>query len=378
MAGPAALANKLLAIRACVFIGGISYPLYLWHWPAIVFWKMFGFDTSSVGKLVPFLCVVLLAWLTKEFIEKPVRFGGMGAWVVRIPRVSVVIAGLLIFGLVGASTVATRGYPVRFPPNLRAIANWSMPLPDVDWRPNRCFFRRGVTDEFAAECTPPNRPGIQQVLLWGDSHAGHLYPGLSALHARYDFDLAQWTSAACPPVRAPLVGEDRSCAQRRAKALSNINHIAPNTVLLSAAWEMYLADGTSEAAILAAIDDDIRWLQDSGVGRIVLFGPVPSWVTSSDVFMYMLRRRLERIPERLGEVSNTVRHLDASMAARAAAMHVEYVSVVKRFCDPRGCLVLGDPSVTKPDLLYRDQDHLTPSGSHNLMELAAPQIFGPG
>jgi peptidoglycan/LPS O-acetylase OafA/YrhL len=376
MAGPAALANKLLAMRAFVFIGGISYPLYLWHWPAIVYWKMFGFDTSPVGKLIPILCAILLAWLTKELIEKPVRFGRMGAWVVRIPRVSVVIAGLLIFGLVGASTVATGGYPVRFRPSLRAIANWSMPLPDVDWRPNSCFFRRNITVEFAVECTPSKRPGIQQVLLWGDSHAGHLYPGLSALHARYDFDLAQWTSAACPPVRTPLVGEDGSCARRRAKALSDINQISPDTVLLSAAWEMYLADGASEAAILAAIDDNIRWLQHSGVRRIVLFGPVPTWVTSSDVFMYMLRKRLERIPERLGEVSNIVRHLDAAMAALAAATHVEYVSVVDRFCDPRGCLVLGDPRLAKPDLLYRDQDHLTPSGSRLLMEAAAPRIFG--
>jgi hypothetical protein len=139
---------------------------------------------------------------------------------------------------------------------------------------------------------------------------------------------------------------------------------------------MYLVDGASEAAILGTIDDNIRWLQHCGVRRIVLFGPVPTCFTSSDVFMYMLRKRLERIPERLGEVSNTVRHLDAAMAARAAATHVEYVSVVDRFCDPSGCLVLGDRSLTKPDLLYRDQDHLTPSGSRLLMEAAVPQIFG--
>jgi peptidoglycan/LPS O-acetylase OafA/YrhL len=377
LAGPAASANKLLGLSLLVFIGGISYPLYLWHWPAIVFWKMFGFDTSAIGKLVPVLCAVFLAWLTKECVEHPVRFGRLGPRVVKVPRLRVVIAGLLISGLAGASTVATRGYPLRFPPSLRAIANWSMPLPDIDWRPDRCFLRRGVTAEFAAECTPPVRQGVQQILLWGDSHAGHIYPGLSTLHARYDFDLTQWTSAACPPVRAPFVGEDSSCAGRRAKALSDIARRAPDTVLLSAAWEMYLANGTPEPAILAATNDDIRWLLQNGVRHIVVFGPVPTWVTSSDVFTYMLRNRLEHIPERLGEVSNSVRHLDAAMAAQAAAAHVEYVSVVDRFCDPRGCLVLGDPSLSHPDLLYRDQDHLTPSGSRLLMNTAAPQIFDP-
>lgn len=375
MAGPNASANKALAIGPLAFIGGISYPLYLWHWPAIVFWKMFGFDASEVGMLVPVSCAVLLAWLTKECIEKPVRFGRLGAWAVRVPRVGVVVAGLLIVGAVGASTVATAGYPVRFPLSLRAIANWSMPLPDIDWRPDRCFFRRGVTTEFAAECTPPKRPSVRQILLWGDSHAGHLYPGLSTLHARYDFDLVQWSSAACPPVREPLLGEDRSCEPRRAKAMSDIDKAAPDIILLSAAWEMYLAKGASEASILTAIDDDIRWLKERGVQRIVLFGPVPTWVTSSDVFMYMLRKRLEKIPERLGGASNNVRHLDAAMAAIAATEHVEYVSVVDRFCDRTGCRVLGDANRAPPDLLYRDQDHLTPTGSRLLMEAAAPQIF---
>jgi peptidoglycan/LPS O-acetylase OafA/YrhL len=375
LAGPTALANKALAIIPLVFIGGISYPLYLWHWPAIVFWKMFGFDASTVEMLVPVLCAVLLAWLTKECIEKPARFGRLGAWAVRVPRVGVLITGLLIVGAVGASNVATVGYPARFPPSLRDIANWSMPLPDIDWRRDRCFYRRGVTTEFATECTPPKRPGIRQILLWGDSHAGHLYPGLSSLHAMYDFDLAQWNSAACPPVREPLLGEDSSCASRRAKAMSDINRSAPDIVLLAAAWEMYLAKGTSETAILAAIDDDIGWLKQSGVQRIVLFGPTPTWVTSSDVFMYMLRKRLEKIPERLGGVSNSVRHLDAAMATQAAAEHVEYVSVIDRFCDQTGCRVLGDPNISPPDLLYRDQDHLTPTGSRLLMEVAAPQIF---
>jgi hypothetical protein len=225
------------------------------------------------------------------------------------------------------------------------------------------------------ECTPPKRPGVQYVLLWGDSHAGHLYPGLSLLHANFNFDLAQWTSSACPPVRQALAGEDGSCARRREKALSEMSQIMPDTVLLSAAWEMYLANGATESAILAAIVDDISWLKQIGVRRIVLFGPVPVWETSSDIFTYMLRNRLATIPSRLGGVSGDVRQLDHALATEAVAAQVEYVSVVDRFCNSNGCLVLGDPSLTRPDLLYRDHDHLTPAGSRFLLEASAPKIF---
>jgi len=376
MAGPTASANKFLAIAPLVFIGGISYPLYLWHWPAIVFWIMFGFDTSSVGLLIPVLWATLLAWLTKECIEKPLRFGKLGAWTFRLPRVEMSVAGLLIVGVVGASTFTTDGYPGRLPPRLLAIASLSMPLQDTDWRPNRCFFREGSTDNFAAECKPTKRRGIPQILLWGDSHAGHLYPGLSNLHPKYEFDLVQWTSADCPPVRTPLLGEDKACPQRRAMVLDEMNRIAPDTVLLSAAWERYLSNGNSEAAILAATQDDIVWLKGRGIRHIILFGPQPVWDTSEDIFTYMLRRRLEHIPERLGGVSDVIRHFDNAMAAQAATAHVEYVSVVNLFCNPTGCLLVGDASLAQPDLLYRDQHHFTASGSRFLINAAAPQIFG--
>ena len=375
VAGPTASVNKLLGIGPLVFIGGISYPLYLWHWPAIVFWRMFGFDTNSGAKFVPVIAAVLLAWLTKECIEKPFRFGNLGAWKFPMPRVRIIAVGLIVVSIVGASTVATAGYPLRFPPSLRAIANWSAPLPDIDWRRDRCFFGRGSKIEFFPECTPPKRPGVPYILLWGDSHAGHLYPGLSRLHDNDAFDVAQWTSSACPPVRRALLGEDSSCARRREKAINDINRISPDTVLLSAAWEMYLANGTPETTILAAIADDIRWLKERGVRRIVIFGPVPNWETSSDIFTYMLRKRLASIPERLGDVPSDVRHLDAALAAQATAAHVEYISVIDQFCNQSGCLLLGDRSLARPDLLYRDHDHLTPSGSRLLLEASAPKIF---
>lgn len=376
MAGPTASANKFLAITPLVFIGGISYPLYLWHWPAMVFWTLFGFDTSSVGLLIPALCAAVLAWLTKEYIEKPLRFGKLGAWTFQLPRVGLGVAGLLIVGAVGASTFTTDGYPGRLPPRLLAITSLSMPFQDTDWRPNRCFFREGATDIFAAECKPAKRLGIPQILLWGDSHAGHLYPGLSNLQSRFEFDLVQWTAANCPPVRTPLLGEDKACPQRRAMVLDGMDRIAPDTVLLSAAWERYLSKGNSEAEILAATQDDIVWLKARGIRHIILFGPQPVWDTSEDIFTYMLRRRLEQIPERLGDVSDVIRHFDNAMAAQAATAHVEYVSVVNLFCDPAGCLLLGDASLAQPDLMFRDQHHFTASGSRFLMNAAAPQIFG--
>jgi peptidoglycan/LPS O-acetylase OafA/YrhL len=380
MAGPGALPNGLLSCRPLVFVGGISYPLYLWHWPAIVFTHMFVPSVGVMGSVVAIGAAFLAAWLTREVVENPVRFGKIGTFMVPMPRLATVFCGLLVSAIIGTVTVGQEGFASRFPPGLRAIANWSKSYEDGGyWRAGRCYFAPEATDPFSAECTPAKRAGIPQILLWGDSHAAHLYPGLANLRAHYDFGLVQWTSAGCPPSRTPLVNEARYCAERRAKAIQDLERTAPDTVLLSGAWELYLAWGSSESAILAAIEDDIAWLQRNGIRRIVLFGPGPTWDTSLavDLFRIMRRERMEHIPERIESAAESIRQLDAAMAGRAAAAHIEYVSVLHQFCDSRGCLVLGDRNRQRPDLLFADRDHLTSSGSRFLMDAAAAQIFAP-
>ncbi len=376
-AGPATGLSRVLGCRPLVFVGGISYPLYLWHWPAIVFWRMVSYDASVAGNLVPVLAAVLLAWATRACIESPVRFGTLCGVVVPRAPVWAVSLGLLMTGAIGVSAVATAGYPARFSPALRAIADWSMPRGEASWRVTRCYFDPAMSISFAAECDPAMRPGVPRVLLWGDSHAAQLYAGLMSLHEREDFDVIQWTAAGCPPTRSEFALEEPTCPAVRAWALRELSIAAPDTVLVAAAWELYLERGVPESTIVSAMLDDIRWLQASGVRRIVIFGPGPTWNESLpvDVFRYMSLRRAARIPERLGRVSTAVRHLEAALAAQAAATGVVYVSVLDEFCDSQGCRTLGREDAPHPDLLFRDRDHLTDSGSRLLMAAAACRIL---
>lgn len=73
--GPTTFLNKhFLANRVMVFIGLISYPLYLWHWPLLSFTRMMvGQDPSITQKIYAILITFLLASLTYFFIEKNIR-----------------------------------------------------------------------------------------------------------------------------------------------------------------------------------------------------------------------------------------------------------------------------------------------------------------
>ncbi|HUO19513.1 MAG TPA: acyltransferase family protein [Steroidobacteraceae bacterium] len=376
-AGADSPVNRLLATRPLVFIGGISYPLYLWHWPAIVFWRLSGIDGRPASLAIPVAAAVLLAWATRELIENPLRFGRLGAIALPAMPVWMVAVALALAAVLGVSAVARAGYPDRFSPSLSRLAAWPEPDPDRPWRVNLCYFYPGVRRPFAPECTPARRPGTAQLLLWGDSHAADLYPGLVDLQARDGFAVAQWTAAGCPPTRIALVREQPGCAERRAAALSDLARVAPDTVLVAGAWEIYLANGASSESILAATRDVLGWLHESGVRHIVLFGPGPTWNATLpiDLFRYMSLRRTEQLPERLGWVPQEVRRMDSAMAAQARAAGAEYVSLLGRLCDARGCRTQVHTGQVPPDLLFRDHDHLTISGSRFLIGAAACQIF---
>jgi peptidoglycan/LPS O-acetylase OafA/YrhL len=376
-ATPIAAANKLLGREPFVFIGSISYPLYLWHWPAIVFWRLQNPGARGIDMTVPLVASVALAWLTKVVLEDPMRFGKLGLTSFRRPHLRLVVAGLVFAGALGSLAVATEGLPSRIPPQLQAIAEWSETVPSVIWRPGHCYYAPQSTAEFSGECTPLKRPEVPLVLLWGDSHAAHLYPGLVSLRSTHDLDFIQWTAGLCPPTVTPLMNESRACPTRRATALRELTHLNPDAILLAGAWEIYLGAGQAETEINRSLSETIRQLRKDGDREIVVFGPGPTWNTSlaSDLFRFMVAKRLNEIPERFGQPSDAVWHLDAAMAAQAATLNVRYVSVLNYFCNKSGCRTVGDRTKTRPDLLFSDSNHLTISGSQDLIAHSDLPLF---
>jgi peptidoglycan/LPS O-acetylase OafA/YrhL len=376
--GPTETINRLLGSKPLAFIGGISYPLYLWHWPAIVFFKLLNPEPTAIAMAIPLSASLVLAWLTKTLLEDPVRFGKLGSVVFQRPPLGTVVLGLVCAGFLGSLVVENDGLPSRLSPRLRAIAEWSDVNPDISWRAGHCYFHPSSKQDFSKECTPVKRPGVPLILLWGDSHAAHLYPGLAYVQSTVAMDIAQWTAAGCPPVLQPFDGEYPTCAKIRETAIKRLTQLDPDTIVLGGAWERYMELGQSPMEIRRALSETIHHLKNLGTKRIVVFGPGPLWATSLpiDLFRFMARSHSNEIPDRLGRVSNEIWHLDAALAALADAEKVQYVSVLNFFCDKDGCLTLGDKRLKRPDLLYRDRDHLTATGSRVLIEHSKDQLFG--
>lgn len=110
LAGPDAWINRnILANHLMVFIGLISYPLYLWHWPIFSYLRIIETGTpSSAIRIAAVGVSFILAWITYIFLEKPIRFGPKE----NTKAVALVLATAMV-GFLGFYTYQHKGFPSR-------------------------------------------------------------------------------------------------------------------------------------------------------------------------------------------------------------------------------------------------------------------------
>ena len=172
--------RKILASKIAIFIGLISYPLYLWHWVLLSFLKTTEVEKlSSMLKISVLIISIILAWLTYFFVEKNVRFQ-------KSKFVSLgLLLSLLLIGSVGYVVTLQKGYPNRY----KIEASWVEGELGTDIFRKRglvshknCFKKyTTVQDENFSEldfCLIENASQNPTALLIGDSHANHFYSGL--------------------------------------------------------------------------------------------------------------------------------------------------------------------------------------------------------
>ena len=174
MAGMDAAFNRhVLAWRPFVFIGLISYPLYLWHWPLLSFaWQAFFNDPPRWVRDVLVGLSFLLAWLTYKLLERPIRMSRIARPAVALVMVAVVIGG------VGYAIDLGGGLPSR------AANATGYVRSDFDSTFLKTFYEKTVScapagDSSVSANLCQSLPGVPpRIAVVGDSHAEVLYPGL--------------------------------------------------------------------------------------------------------------------------------------------------------------------------------------------------------
>jgi peptidoglycan/LPS O-acetylase OafA/YrhL len=348
LSAPAAWGCRhLLASTAFVRIGLISYPLYLWHWPLLVFFGIIKFAPLTLldRGLVVGLSFVL-AWLTYRLIEIPFRFGRPA-----LLRIVSLCFGMGLVAAAGGVIVEGRGFDFRLPPEIRQMTD--VRTDSSKWRVHECLLDLSYETSFADSCVDRNRRPL--VFVWGDSTAGSLLPGLRKAQETNDFGIAQFTSSSCVPALNTDVAGVPNCRAINDKILSIARDLQPDIVLLHSTWDRHL-DGVAETVVA---------LKKQTKARIIVLGSVPWWKRGlpNEVLRYfMLHHRL--IPERSDRAEADTS--GARLRDKLVPLGAEFISVWDTMCNADGCLARVDD--TARDISASDQVHLTEKGSVFLMQ----------
>ena len=256
--------TRILSLRPLVFVGGISYALYLWHLPVLLFGSYAVLDKLRQTDLAVCVAITfLLAWLSTRFVEMPLR---KLRW---SDRKVLVAAGCIsvLFVALGMALTLGRGLPNRF--EQKSLASFAAAN---DFQPSRerCH---GIMDEldYGRHCRLGDPSAAPDIAVWADSFGAELAFAMGEQLAAQNRSVLQITASSCPPVPGYRVHKAGACNAHNANTLLNLSRDARiRTVVMNAYYPGY----PDQAGFRQAFADAARRLH-AAKKNIVLVNPLP-------------------------------------------------------------------------------------------------------
>ena len=222
--------NSLAKMRIVQWLGEISYPLYLWHWPVLVIPAVyFGRGLHLYERAICIAFTLLLADLTHRFIEDPLRHMKLATKKI----VSAAVVATTFSLLLGTCIYLTSTDRIS-----TGTGN-SYSLAEITQKPSvyldNCHVNNGETT--SPYCTYGKRSSSRKIVLFGDSHAAQWFPALEKLATENGFALISLTKSACPGPAVKKVDtgayKNSDCFAWRDYAYKRIAQIKPEAILVS-------------------------------------------------------------------------------------------------------------------------------------------------
>ncbi|WP_334057059.1 acyltransferase family protein [Alteromonas sp. S005] len=356
--GPESCVAKLFTThKVFVFIGLISYPLYLWHWPLLSFARIVYESTPPAtvsGILV--ITSILLAWLTYQYIEKPLRHYSKKPNTTKKLLISLCY-GMSIFLIIGLLAY-TKSIPVR----LQSLSN-TISTAVEDWD----TVEKGVT---------VIKEGSENgVLFIGDSYIQQLSPRVSKLYADAPESLRPVTFSVNPGC-APITGIERvsiSCADDVRKSYELANKESFSTVVIGGSWwglqkrgDYYLADQTNTnmlnlqsdeilTEILKLLYQDIEKLKQSRKKIYLVMNPPGGDLANPtrfiDRIMFTPKPAVKMVS--LSQHQERVIYINSKLASLVSPLQIELIYPEKWICDDLRCHFTDSNGIP----YYKDATH---------------------
>jgi peptidoglycan/LPS O-acetylase OafA/YrhL len=379
------IAGRLLASRPLVFVGLISYSLYLWHWPVFVFASYIDFrEPSGISSLLLIALSFVLAMISWRYVEQPFR--GARFRFRKRAAFGAAACAMVLTACSATVTASTDGLPQRLRPGLQRIL---AEQDDHESRIEKCFFRTAQDVRDHKLCRIGAKNARPSFLLWGDSHADAILPAVSRAAAHSGRAGIFVGGEACPPllgVTTPM----RGCRAFNDAVATLARDPGITEVILEARWAKYAEGspyGNEPSGHVTLLDDSCRSNSDKnnhavferGLVRtvdklqslhkkIVIVAAVPEigWPVPA----VLARRALAQDTKSVAPSLDDYMHRQKFVMTAFAHVQNEYHATVlypQRVLCPRGTCEVALVGIP----LYRDEHHLSVYGARQLIPMMA-------
>ncbi|WP_158507216.1 acyltransferase family protein [Subtercola sp. Z020] len=406
--------SALFRLRPVQWIGGISYSLYLWHWPFIVLVPIvLGRPIGWKARVVVLVVSIVLAYLTKRFVEDPLRVHGAltkrAAW-----RALSVTLGVTAVVALGASVASAQpgiqatqiassisaaiqgdprctGAPAALPENGCANPYAVTSLTDPAFA--ETDIGRGVQSVDDCKQTIMSETimtcdigdvttATSTIALIGDSHAGQYLTPLDdygrANHIHFITYLKSWCSGT-GAVGVANPGYDTperlvSCADWGTAVLSTVaQNPAISAVLFTDYTRSYLEPPVAlHGRAITPGDFEQAWQPLMAAGkRVIALRDLPNAEQQAeDVPACVSMHMTENDPCALPRNTATLDPAQDPLALAAAQTPgVSLIDLTSDFCDATTChVVIGGL------IVYFGTNHMTLTFSRTLASIVGPQV----
>ncbi len=373
----------LLSTSPFVWIGKISYSLYLWHWPVLAFFRYLVMRDPQDLEVIACLAVMFLAaWLSLRFVETPFREGRFR----QISRQQLFSVGgvmTAIAVMIGAIGFMTRGLPSRFDSETRQL---SMAAYDINPLRGKCDRRSPAQVDAGSFCVEGSAlASAPSFALLGDSFGDAIAPGVIKAAETLGRKGLMLTYSGCYPLLG--LNQTHACREFMEASMRAIERQSSvKQVVIVARWTAaYLGSRFGERMDTGwfLTDDftkDKSYDENKRVMERALVRTVERLKGRDVVFIYGIPEHDRNVPRAAGlyrffykseykglpRAVNETRQKDVKtfMSRMSVAMNFRAFDVSDRLCDVQFCIAINGYTS-----LYYDDNHISRIGSLEITDL---------
>jgi peptidoglycan/LPS O-acetylase OafA/YrhL len=385
------LLSYSLANPVALFIGRISYALYLWHWPIIyLFFILLDFDKNFLNSAYIITLSILLAWLSTFYFEEPIRKHGAqsvktlwGALVLPLASFTAVLAivffatsNLRLINTFQQNSISSDVSDQLADFNSSIDIDQLIPHPLAARQDNTDLYQNGChlsfTEEVPKWCDYGNPEAKKIIVLIGDSHAASLMPALEALVlANRDFKLRVTTKSACGFTNVPITDRGKlykSCTIRNEAALPQIIEWKPYAVVTTQSKGQHAYGKKSPEEDIQLLTQGLTDLWSTLYANNIKVLAVADTPGHTHDIPACLSVKGNSILDCATPISNAIRRTEIIKTA-AELSNATYLDLTDLFCDEKLCF----PNRGNV-LMWRDEHHLTATFSRLLAKYFADAL----